>query len=137
MKSDSFAADHDLIRALEKCSRPVSCREGHTLFSQGEAPRGLFILRSGEAALLMESAPGQAVMFVTVGPGSVLGLPAVIGKQPYTLTAMAKKDSVVGFVTEREFEDVIQAEPSLYPKILKVLASEIRAARKALCEIQI
>ena len=100
--------------------------------SQGEVPSGIYILRSGEAALIMKSAAGRAVMCATVGPGSVLDLPAVIGKQPYSLSLMVKKGSHVAFITERDFESVLRAEPSLYPKILEVLASETRFARQAL-----
>jgi CRP-like cAMP-binding protein len=134
MTRNSFAADQELIRALERQSRPISCEAGSTLFSQGEVPSGIYILRSGEAALIMKSAAGRAVMCATVGPGSVLGLPAVIGKQPYSLSVMVKKGSDVGFITQHDFELLLQMEPSLYPKILEVLASEIRFARKALCE---
>ena len=82
----------------------------------------------------MKSATGRIVMCVTVGEGSLLGLPAVIGKQPYTFTTMVRKGSEVGFVGRQDFEDVIQAEPSLYPEVLQVLVAEIRFARKALCE---
>ena len=83
----------------------------------------------------MKSAAGQAVMCATVGPGSVLGLPAVIGKQPYSLSVMVRKGSDVGFITQHDFEFLLRTEPSLFPKILEVLASEIRFARQALCEI--
>jgi CRP-like cAMP-binding protein len=134
MMPNSFAADQELIRALEKRSSPISCGAGNTLFSQGEVPSGIFILRSGEAALIMKSSTGRAVMCTTVGPGSVLGLPALIGKQPYSLSVMVKKGSEVGFINQRDFELLLRAEPSLYPKILEVLASEIRFARKALCD---
>jgi CRP-like cAMP-binding protein len=51
------------------------------------------------------------------------------------MTALVQVGSEVRFVTRRDFEDMIQAEPSLYPKVLQVLAAEVRAARKALAEI--
>ena len=135
MRLESFAADPELIQALEKQSHAISCAKGGTLFNQGDIANGLYILRSGEAALVMKSPAGRAVMCVTVGAGSVLGLPGVIGKQPYTLTAMVRKGSDVRFVSQHDFEEVVQAKPSLYPKVLQVLASEIQSARKALCEI--
>ena len=65
-------------------------------------------------------------------PGSLLGLPAIIGNESYTMTAVARPGSEVRFVARGDFEGLIQAEPSLYPKVLKVLAAEVRAARHAL-----
>ncbi len=135
MTPDTFAADQELIQALTKHSRPVPCQESCILFDQGELPSGVYILRSGEVALLMKAQSGRVVMCMNVGAGALLGLPGVIANQPYTLTAMVKKGSEVAFVTRQDFEQVIQAEPSLYPKVLEVLAGEVRIARQALREI--
>ena len=134
MKQDTsaFVADRELIQALEKRSQPVSCGEDLVLFSQGEAPVGLYILRSGEATLVMRSEPGEEVMCLRVPAGSLIGLPAIIGNKPYTLTATARQGSEVKFVTRVDFEDLTRAEPSLCFKMLEVLAAEVRAARNVL-----
>ena len=135
MKQDSFVADRELIHALEKRSQPISCSAGCILFSQGGAPSGLYIIQSGEAALMMESASGKAVMCLHAAAGSLLGLPAIVGNQPYTMTAMAHKGSEVRFVTRNDFEDIMRGEPALYPKVLQILAAEVGRARQALSEI--
>lgn len=134
MKQDSFAADRTLIRALEKRSQTILCSEGGILFSQGDVPSGLYILRSGEAALMMKSALGNVVMCLHAVGGSLLGLPGVVGNEPYSMTAMVRKGSEVSFVTRNNFEDVIRVEPLLYPMVLRVLAAEVRSARQALSE---
>jgi len=131
---DSFVENPKLIEALKEKSRSVSCNEGRILFSQGDAPVGLYIVESGEAALVMTSASGQAVMCLHAGAGSLLGLPAIIGNEPYSLTALAGKGSETRFVTRAGFEEVIQAEPSLYPYVLQVLAAEVRSARQAVSD---
>ena len=134
MTQNSFIADPKLTEALKERSRPVPRNEGRNLFSQGDAPIGLYIVKSGEAALIMASALGQVVMCLHAGAGSLLGLPAIIGNEPYSLTAMAGKGSEIRFVTQAGFEDVIQAEPSLYPYVLQVLAVEVRTARQAISD---
>jgi hypothetical protein len=50
------------------------------------------------------------------------------------MTAMVSKGSEVGFVTRGDFERLVNAEPSLYPGVLQVLAAEVRSARLALCD---
>jgi CRP-like cAMP-binding protein len=129
---NSFVADRTLTQALEKRSVPVPCLKEQTLFKQGEAPRGLYILKSGKATLVMKAENGVEVMHLTIGPGSILGIPAVLTKEPYTLNAKACLGSDVGFVELSDFEEMLQTEPSLFPLVLAILAAEIRAARIAL-----
>ena len=84
---------------------------------------------------MMESASGRNVMCLHAAAGSLLGLPAVIGNEPYTMTALARKRSAVRFVPSSDFEDLIREEPAMYPMVLQVLAAEVRTARQALSEI--
>jgi CRP-like cAMP-binding protein len=71
-------------------------------------------------------------MNLRAGPGSLLGLPALVGNQPYTLTAIVLRCSVVGYVSRRDFEATVRAEPSLSLNVCQVLAAEVRSARQAL-----
>jgi CRP-like cAMP-binding protein len=57
-----------------------------------------------------------------------------LGNEPYTLSAIARKGSDVSFVTRNDFEDLVQEEPSLYPKVLQVLSAEVCAARRVVSE---
>ena len=93
MKLDSaaFIADRELVEALEKQSTRVICQQDRVLFTQGESPKGLYILKSGGARLSMTSPTGDMIMSIPVSPGSLLGLPALVGNQPYSLTAKALK----------------------------------------------
>ena len=135
MKQELFAADSALVQALELRSEPISYIEECTLFKQGDNPNGLYILKSGEAILTMESRPGRAVMCAHAGAGSVLGFPGVIANEPYTMTALVRGGSEVRFVTRNDFEEMMRVEPSLYPMVLQVLAVEVRAARQAFSEL--
>ncbi|HMH14708.1 MAG TPA: cyclic nucleotide-binding domain-containing protein [Edaphobacter sp.] len=132
---NSFIADRTLIQALEQRSVSVPCSEGRILFKQGEPPIGLYLLKTGKASLIMKTDKGQEVVHLTVGSGSILGLPAIVGNVPYTLSAMAHHGSEVNFLARKEFEELIHAQPSLYPKVLEVLAAEVRSARLALTGI--
>lgn len=133
--ASAFVADRELIQTLEKRSQLVFCGEDLVLFRQGEAPNGLYILRSGEATLVMRSESGEEVMCLRVAASSLIGLPAIVGNKPYTLTATARQGAEVKFVTRVDYEDLIRAEPSLCFKLLEVLAAEVRAARNALLAI--
>ena len=132
--SSSFIAEKELIEALEKRSSTIVCSESRSLFVQGGTPAGLYILRKGSASLTMESPTGGSLMSITLHPGSLLGLPALIGNEPYTLTAIAEKDAELGFVTREDFNSLMISDPSLSVRVLRVLAAEVRSARHAISE---
>jgi CRP-like cAMP-binding protein len=132
--SSSFIAEKELIEALEKRSSTVVCSEPRCLFVQGGKPAGLYILRKGSASLTMESPTGGNLMSITLNPGSLLGLPALIGNEPYTMTALAEKDAELGFVTREDFNSLMLTDPSLAVRVLRVLAAEVRTARHAISE---
>jgi CRP-like cAMP-binding protein len=71
-------------------------------------------------------------MSVQAGAGSLLGLPGLIGNEPYTLTAIAHGGAELRFVTREDFTGMMGANPRLSLKALQVLAAELRSARHAL-----
>jgi len=134
LDSSAFVAEQDLIDALEHLSIQILCERDRVLFKQGESPAGLYILRRGKASLTMESATGAPILSVTAFPGSLLGLPALVGNEPYTLTAVALKGAELGFVKREDFSSLILTDPTMAVKVLRVLAAEVRTARHAISE---
>lgn len=132
LESSAFVADPELVAALSKRSTPLSCSAGHILFHQGDTPTGVFILESGEAKLTMTSPRGDTVVSVRASAGSLLGLPGLIGNQPYSLTAEVCQGAKCSFVTREAFTALMQSDPMLSLKILQVLAAEVRSARRAM-----
>lgn len=134
MKLDpsAFVAAPELIQALEKRSTAISCGGDRVLFKQGEIPVGLYILKEGETTLSMTSPKGEQVVQIQAAAGSLLGLPGLIGNEPYTLTAVARGGARLGFVPREEFTGLMQTNSLLALKILEVLAAEVRSARHAL-----
>ena len=132
LDSSAFVADQELIEALESRSLPVLCEEDQVLFLQEEPPSGLYLLRSGNVTLSMDSPTGEPIMCIRVSAGSVLGLPALIGNQPYSLTAKAQKGARLSFVSKDDFSSLMVTQPSLSLSILRVLAAEVRTARYAI-----
>ena len=136
MNSFAFLADTELLKALRPGSKPVICHEASILFNQGDEPVGVYVIRSGEAALAMKSYWGKVVMCVQAGPGSLIGLPGAIANQPYSLSALARRGSEIRFTTSNDLRELLAANPSLYPSILKILATEVREARRAFVDSQ-
>jgi len=86
LDSSAFVAAPELLQVLEGHSTAISCGGDRVLFSQGEAPTGVFILSRGAVTLTMTSPAREEVAVVEVGSGSLLGLPGLIGNVPYTFS---------------------------------------------------
>jgi CRP-like cAMP-binding protein len=131
----AFLADPELFQELEKRATPIPCDGDRVLFRQGDPPAGLFILREGEATLSMDSDCDEPLVTFRATAGSLLGLPALVGNRPYTLTAQAHSGAVLSFIDRNEFNALMQSELPLMVKILQVLAAEVRSARMALTQL--
>jgi CRP-like cAMP-binding protein len=127
--STAFVADPELIAALEKRARSIDIGPNRVLFRQGDAPIGVFILTKGTARLTRRS-KGEEVLTARVGAGSLLGVPAVIGAKPYSLTAEAMKGAELSLLTAGYFVHLMHTEPELSFRLLQVLAAEVRFARE-------
>jgi len=128
--STAFVADHELIEALQQRARSVDLGSNRIVFRQGDAPIGVFILTKGTARLTIRS-EGKEVLTARVGAGSLLGVPAVIGAKPYSLTAEAAKGAELSLLTAEYFVHLMHTEPELSFRLLQVLAAEVRFARES------
>ncbi len=64
-------------------------------------------------------------------PGSLLGLPATVTGHRYSLTAEAVTDTSLICVGIAEFRQVLKENPTLCYSVIRMLAEEIRALRRA------
>jgi len=130
--ASAFVAEPELVKALEKRSTPIPCEADRVLFRQGDAPVRLYILHEGWVSLTMDSPGGKSIMSATAAPGSLLGLPGLIGNADYSLTATAHTGAQVSFIDRDKFMDLMRSEPTISFRILQVLAAEVRSARLAI-----
>jgi CRP-like cAMP-binding protein len=128
----AFLGDPELIQALEKQSTPITCDQERVLFRQGDASTGLYILHKGNATLTMRTWAGESVVSLQTTAGSILGLPALIANEPYSLTAVAHGGAQISFISRENYAALMQSNPMLPLKILRVLAAEVHSARNAM-----
>ncbi len=84
--------DHELKKKIISQSAEIILQNG-ILFRQGESADCLCFVKSGEACLTMQA--GGKEVRIRAGQGSLLGIPAIIGNQPYSMTATAGSDTEI------------------------------------------
>ena len=128
-----YVVEGELAREIEARSIPYNPEPDRTLFRQGDPPTSLYFLKKGEITLTMDSGD-QELMRVRAGPGSLIGLPAIVSNEPYSLTARASLDAEIRHIIPEDFHNLLQNRPRLCVDVLKILASETRSVRKALVD---
>jgi CRP-like cAMP-binding protein len=84
---------------------------------------------------LTSQSSGDAILRIRAGVGSLLGVPAVIGAKPYSLTAEAIEGAEISLLSCEDFVKLMQTEPALAFRVLQVLAEEVRFARESLSHL--
>jgi hypothetical protein len=87
-----------------------------------------FFLKTGEVILTSRLANASVLGF-RGAPGFVVGLPAVAGNQPYSITRTATKRSELHAISVGVFRDIVRSNPRLSFRVLGILAGEVRSAR--------
>jgi CRP-like cAMP-binding protein len=127
----NYLLDGELALAVEKRSKPYLPQPDRVLFREGDAPHGVYFLKRGEVVLSMRS-PNRVLICVHADGGSLIGLPAVVGNKPYSVTATASEEAELRRLDAKNFLIMIESQPALMQSIVRILAEEIRAFGQAL-----
>ena len=89
------------------------------------------MLREGKIRLSAASHDGDTrLSYRIVGPGYVLGLPALFSGRPYSLTAEALEECAFGFVDRERALELIRNRLDLCFQAADLLAQEVRSLRE-------
>ena len=132
----TFGQEHSappkLRLALEAMSRSVEKSKNSILFRRGDKAVGVFLVRKGKVRLSLD---GTSVASRTLGPGSVLGLPATLNQRPYSLTATIAEDCQLDFVDQEAVLRLLREDTFVCFQALQILGSEISDMRRVMDEL--
>lgn len=124
----------EVEQLLESLGTSLTKTKGETLFQQGDEPQGIFLVKSGSAVLRLCNG-SEAVSFRrAVGPGSVLGLPSVLGKQPCSVTATVTRDAEVTFIPAKSMVALFRDNAPACIEALRALSQEVATMRTLAAE---
>ncbi len=91
------------VQRLAAITSAAAYPKGATLFVEGQAARGVFILCTGRVKLSTSSADGKTLILRVSEPGEVLGLPSTVTGKPYELTADVIEPTQANFISRQDF----------------------------------
>ncbi|MDQ1389149.1 MAG: family transcriptional regulator, cyclic receptor protein [Acidobacteriaceae bacterium] len=97
-----------VLRSIDVVSHHTVMPAGAVLFVEGQTPRGIFILCSGNVKLSTTSKEGKVLILKQSGAGEVLGLSAVISGTNYEMTAETDLPCQLNFIGRQDFMTLMQ-----------------------------
>lgn len=116
------------VQRLSTITSASSYPKGATLFVEGQAPRGVFILCNGRVKLSTSSIDGRTLIVRISEPGEVLGLPATVTGKPYELTADVLEPAQANFIARSDFLNFLREHGEVSLRVAQQLAETYHAA---------
>jgi CRP-like cAMP-binding protein len=124
----SLEAGPELQKQLRAIATQVDRAAGEVLFRRGDAVQGAFLVLEGAVWMGLDEEHRRYPERL-LGPGCVLGLPATLSGEPYSLTAKAQEKARLGFVPRGAVLRLLSSDSSLSLEVLRVLSEEISEMR--------
>lgn len=125
-----------VFRDLDEGALRVLARVAHTkrvpahtyLFYQDDPGDAAFVVRSGEIAILINTADGRELVINELRAGECFGELALLTNAPRSASAYARKDSEILILPRHEFLSELESQPKLLRHVLEVTAQRLRAS---------
>jgi CRP/FNR family transcriptional regulator, cyclic AMP receptor protein len=113
--------------ALSRATEQLKYGAGEVLARQNSVGKEAYVVVDGSITVRRN---GRKV--ATLGPGDVAGEMALIDDQPRSADLVAEQDSLVLYISRREFGGLLESNTKLMSKVLRTLAQRLREADRSL-----
>jgi CRP/FNR family transcriptional regulator len=115
----------DLLRALQGIKSVRRFPQGATLFQQGSAVTGVYLVESGEVRVLLSAGQSQKQLLEVVGAGTMLGLSESMTGEKYRITAEAGDQATVAFIPRKEFLEFLREHAEFCMQVVRLLSEDL------------
>lgn len=122
----SFRLSPELLVALEPLTTAVHGSAQHQVLEQGAPGHGVYIVRSGMVRLAIAVADsGREIFHRLLGPGCIVGLPAVLCSEPSLFSARCQGDCTLAFIEASAFQQFLRTQPLLCMEVVRLMGQEL------------
>ena len=122
----SFQLSGKLLEALAPLASTIIGAPNQAIVEQGAPGRGVYVVRTGLVRLsILQANSGKEIFQRLLGPGCVVGLPAVLCSQPYNFTATCQSECSLEFVEASLFQEFLRTQPLLCMEVVRLMGQEL------------
>jgi CRP-like cAMP-binding protein len=104
--------------------------QGEIIFTEGTGGDSMMVLASGEVRVSYVTSPGEEEALIILKKGDLLGEMALLESQPRSATAIAHTPVILLEISQKDFLDFIEKDPTAGVPILlhlsRMLSSRLR-----------
>jgi CRP/FNR family cyclic AMP-dependent transcriptional regulator len=115
------------LQAIEGAGKQVTHAAGSTLAREGESGLGFFLIMDGVASVTVGDKTRRKL-----APGDFFGEISLLDQGPRTATVVAQTPVTTFGLTAWVFKRLVEQNPSIAAKMLKVMAQRLRASNTQL-----
>jgi len=116
--------DH-LMNEFNKMGRITFYPGNATLLTEGQIPRGIFIVCSGRAKLSVQARDGKTIILKIADNRDVLGLSAIVSGRPSPMTVTTVGFCQIKFIEQADFMRLLAADNKTAMACATMLAREV------------
>lgn len=133
-----FLAGIPLFSKLGESSRLLLAREarfksvtkGEVLFFQYDPPEAVYIVRSGEISIVLNSSDGREMVINEMHNGDLFGELGILTRRSRSTSAIARTKGGLLVIPARAFQQVIESEPQFALQMLEITANRLQMSGK-------
>lgn len=114
------------LRALAHRTVSHHVPAGELIFSEGDPCQGFYVIESGEVRIFKTASSGREQVLTIEHPGDTVAELPVFDGGSYPASAIAITDTLLLFVSKRDFRTLILDHPEVGLKVLKIVGSRLR-----------
>ena len=125
----------DALEMLGRKMSRVRVPAGEVLCREGEVGDRMFVIESGEFAVLKQAGSAGPMQVTTIGPGTLAGEMSLLGKVKRSANLKALTDSHVLVLAFDDFQAVVEAQPSLARVFLANVSRNLRRSTSVVAKL--
>jgi CRP-like cAMP-binding protein len=119
--------DEAHLHELVSLSRRRSLAKNQSLFLEGDAAAGLYVVIRGRVKVFKSSPRGREQTLMIMGAGEPVGEVAVLSGVAYPASAETLEQSEALYVPRQAFLDMVAREPEVAMRLLAALSARLRS----------
>lgn len=137
---NALLSENDLFRGIGESEMsaigerlPMATADrGSLIYTPGETPDALFLLKSGNVRIYRLAEDGRKLVLATVGPGTVFGEMSLLGQSMTGSFAEAIDDCTVCVMSTVDVESLMEEHPAVAVRLVHLMSSRLRQAEDQL-----
>ena len=117
----------ELLQALDAIKSVQRFSKGATLFHEGSAATGVYLVEGGEVRILLPDGQNQSQVLEVAGPGAILGLSENMSGERHRITAEAGSQTTAAFVPRELFIEFLREHGDFCMEVVRLLSEDLQA----------